>query len=130
EEIDRRLPVTEDRRESSVGGFAFGDFECSGETWSGGDPEDCTEVDLSQDVVLDQDSSERGVSGQNFGPDLIVDVREVEAHDAELNGPAVVGSAEQDFAGVDGPVEFLVEDVDVDTAAVPGFHRHGHMLVV
>ena len=92
--------------------------------------DDRPKVDVSQHVVVDQNSAQWDFAAQNLFFDFQRHILKVETNDSKLDDIVSSTFQKKDLPTVHVFIELLVEYADIDAGSVVRLHRHRHVMLV
>jgi hypothetical protein len=130
EEVDRRMLVAEDGRQSSIGHLAHGAAAQSGKCGTDRDPKNRAKIHKTKYIVVDQDPPQWRPLAQNLIANRRQHHIQVEPHNRELNHSSIIAPFQQNLAAVYIPLQLAIEDFYHDRRTVELLHRNRHVTIV
>ena len=130
EQINGWLAIAKNGRHSTVCHGPNRHREITGQPRSRRDFQNGTKIDMPQDVVIDEDPTERDFACDNLLANSIGHISQMKADDSELHNGIRSVFDEQNFSSILVSVQRVVENPNVDSTTMKRFHRDGHMVLM
>ena len=130
QQLDGRLAIQMDQRRAAVSDLSWRHAEQPPQILTRRHLPHFSQVDFGQQVVLDQNPSQRGLLTFDFAPHCGADGRKIKSHDPELHDHAIGLPGQQNLAGVEIAFDPGFQHAHVDGPVVKPLDRDRHVAVV